>query len=865
RADAPIALIGDAGMGKTTLLDNVAEVAAATGIRTMAIAGDPISVDFPFRALRALLTDSERADGLGATETIRALVAAERSAGPALTAQDSTQVSEMVVGALSERLGATPSLLTLRDAHWVDEASLAALEGLLAASSRILLLIECRSDATDSRHPLGRFLTQIAAIRVELGGLPIEHVRTLAEGCLGVRSISAELANSLALRAGGNPFFVQQLALMMSAHGRVARQGDVAQLLAKPSVESIETVPSTIHDALASRIDRLDPHTLIALKAASVLGLTFEAAGVHAIYPIPVGAHELAHAFDRLIADNVIEPCPGRADTFRFRHALYREVTYSLMTQPQRTAAHSAAAAWIERERDPEEAIELLAHHWTQAEVAERAVPLLSLAARRTAGIWAGLGTIELVSTAQRLAHRERLEVDPLQRGEWDLLLAQAYRGAGEMAKADSLLAHGLETMGMHLPGSRLGRICAVALEVCRQLNTRVAPARRIGRLAEQRDRLTVLVDAHRALAIAAYSNDDLLAMALVNLRILNLVESAGLRSELPVQYSMAQLAAASAGARRPALRYRQLARRAAESQAEPLAKAHSRGYDAIFLLGEGLFPAAREQLDAVERCYEDTAPGSYILDVVVTWQGYVDYFTGHFSEAIEAYRRVYRAGLERGDPAMIAWGLNGQAMCLVARGEDELVLERLDRSRDLPMERLARIAWHSFRAVASVRLDALDEAAEHAQTAGSLLFAQRATVAILQPEYSALAEVAMHLRRSPGPESRTAAEFHRRLLRQFARLQRRFQVAVPMYLVRLGDHHRLRGEHGQAWRCYERAAGAARRHGMRFDDRVHRRGHRRVPSRRPAERRHMTDARLASTGSFLTRPGDLFAPAPYR
>lgn len=822
-AVAPVAVIGEAGIGKTTVIDAVARHAGTRGIGLVEIAGDPIAARFPMRALNSLVAepaDPSHGHRRTTTETLQSVVAAERSAGPALTGEEASRALDSVAAVLNERLPDGRLLVTMRDAHWVDDISLRVFERLLTLTDRIFLILECRPDVVDPDFPVGEFLGRTSARRVELRGLDVESLGTLAQRWLGVKAVSSELVRALATRAGGNPFFVQQLTTTMSQAGYVTRHGDVAQLLTRPSVESLAAVPSTIHDALSNRIDRLDPDALLALKAASVLGLSFETAAVRAIHPVSSRSGEVPDALWRLAALDLIEPVADGAESFRFRHALYREVTYSMLTQPQRTAAHSAAAVWIEQQEDSEDALELLAHHWTQADVADRAVPLLTTCARRSAEIWSGLGTIEWITTAQRLAARERLEIDPRQRGEWDLLLGQAYRGAGEMARADRLLADGLGQLSMTLPASAPRRLWAITREVGQQLATRLATSRRLGRLVEEQAHLTVVINAYRALSIAAFSNDDLLQMALVNLRILNLVEAAGLESEHAVHYSMAQLASACAGARWPALYYRRLARQAREVHPDSLTSSHSRTYDANFLIGDGNFAAARRQLDAAERHYNEVAPGSYIVDLVLSLQGYVDYFTGRFNDSAMVYRRLYQSGVDRGDPAMVAWGLNGQAMCRLAQGEDELVLEHLETSRDLPMERLAQIAWHSFYARASARLSRLDKATDHAETAGRLLFAQRATVAVLQPEYCALAEVALHLRRSGSGAARSrAAELHRRVLREFARLERRFAVARPMYHVVLADYHRYRGKEGEALSSYHRGMALARRLGMAFEE----------------------------------------------
>jgi tetratricopeptide (TPR) repeat protein len=816
---AALAVTGELGIGKTTVLDAIAAERTASGAATLTLQGDPMAPNSPFGALAPIL--DEQADGpmIGPTAALEELRAVEWSAGAALRpdAPDNS-VLDAATAALHQRLGHNRVLLIVRDAHWVDEASLAALERVSAQTDRVLLLLEARSEALGPARPIGRFLERVSALRIELSPLDGEEVRRLVERWLGVTELPSSLVATLAERAAGNPFFLRQLVLNLPQLGQVVRRGDVAQLLARPSVESLADVPGTIHDALAGRIDRLEPDALLTLKAASALGLTFELPALLAVHPLGSSETGAREALDRLVEAEIIEAGDGGEQTFRFRHALYREVTYSLLTQPQRTAIHTSAAQWIEREGDPDRAIDLFAHHWAQAEVADRAVPLLAAAARRSASFWAGQGTIELLTSAKRLAERAGLSIGAVEHGEWDVLLGQAYRAAGEIERADELFLSALARLDIPMPRSRAGRMTSIVAEASRQLANRTTGAR-VGRRSDERERLAVAISVCRALFVAAYQKDDLLQMGLLNLRILNLVEAAGLRDELPVQYSMAQLAAATAGASWLARRYRRLAMQAAEDEHGATA-AHSRTYDGVFLIGEGDFGTARDQLARAEEFYSKVVPGSYIEDVALTLRSYVAHFTGAFAESFECNRRVYESGAQRGDPSMVAWGLNGEAMSLVARGEDSRAIECLERTRELPMERLARIAWHSFYAVAGARLGTPEEARVQADAAIALLRGHWTSVAVLQVEYAALAETALLLRDRVAPSvSARDEELHRTVLRQFDRLRRRFPSAAPRYHLCEGDLGLYRGHVRRARRCYERATELSGRLGMPVEE----------------------------------------------
>lgn len=812
RPVAPVAVIGEPGIGKTALLDAAAPpLERDAGLRIAAIRGDPIARDYPFRPLAPLLDSSDR--------ELREIVAAESGAGAVLRAEDPEPAAVGVVSAaLRDRLADGPTVLTIRDAQWVDAGTLAALEHAVAVPDGLRLLLECRRDDARPDSALGQFLGRTAAVRIELAGMEREYVHALAARWLGVKALSDDLVAVLSERAQGNPFFVQQLALTLPEHGLV-RRGDVAQLLSAPSVESSFDVPVTIHDVLASRIDALDPDAMLALKAASVLGLSFTFDALAAVHPRALSAAELSASLATLQRDGLVEPASTEASAdhgYRFAHALYREVTYSLLTQPQRVAAHVAAAEWIERRGGSEDAVELLAHHWTQADVAERAVPYLSEAARRSAELWPGRNAIDLVLTAKQLAERDGLAIDALQRAGWDIVLGEAYRGAGELDRGNASLAAAVRGLGLAFPETTLSRGVALGRAIGSQAWTRVAPGARVGRLASERERALLARAAFEELFTAAFVEDDLLQMALVNLRILNLTEAAGLADLLPGQYAMAQLAAASGGARRIAQMYGRLAERAIPGGSE-MSVAQTNVYGANVLLGDGDFDGARRRLVEAKRFFE-AIHGSYIYDILDSLIGWADYFAGRLGDALASYRDVYASGVKRGDPGMVAWGLNGQALCALARGEDELALECLEGSRELPMAYIARTAWHSFSAVAHARLGSHDEAWAQLRSAEPLVLRRGSSVVFMSVHYECTAEAALILRarRWGTPADQEAiARLHRRVLTRASGLRHRLRTAQPGYLVARGDELALRGEPRGAALRYRRALDWAARLGM--------------------------------------------------
>jgi adenylate cyclase len=161
---------------------------------------------------------------------------------------------KLLLGALSER---APTVLMLEDMHWVDAASQDVLPGL-----RLLALVAQRPGWTAPWSEWG--WTE----RITLRPLREAEAALLAGAVLGGIALSPELEAYVAERAGGNPFFVEELLhALEEADGLIQRDG--AMTLA-PGIA--ERLPSTLTEVLLARLDRLEGQARNVAQVASVIG-----------------------------------------------------------------------------------------------------------------------------------------------------------------------------------------------------------------------------------------------------------------------------------------------------------------------------------------------------------------------------------------------------------------------------------------------------------------------------------------------------------------------------------------------------------------------------------------------------------------
>src|SRR5262249_38275859 len=142
-------------------------------------------------------------------------------------------------------------------------------------------------------------------------------------------------------------------------------------------------LPDTVQGVVTSRIDRLRPAAQLTLKVASVIGRVFPLRILRDLYPIEDDREALPEhlrALRRLDLTRLEAPEPALA--YSFKHAITREVAYNLMLVAQRRDLHRAAAQWYEchHAQDLAPLYALLAHHWGEAEVEDRAIDYLEKA-----------------------------------------------------------------------------------------------------------------------------------------------------------------------------------------------------------------------------------------------------------------------------------------------------------------------------------------------------------------------------------------------------------------------------------------------------------------------------------------------------
>jgi len=381
-----IGVVGDAGVGKSRLCFEFLERCRARGLMTYETHGVAHGKSVPLlpilRLFRAFFGITEQDSDATARERIagrlllldeqfRELlplmfdflgVASPEDPAPRVDADTrQRQLFAIVRGVTQARADRETTVALLEDLHWFDGGSEAFLEPLLdlPPGARSLIVLNFRPEYA------GAMMHRSSYQQVSLQPLGPEAITELLNDLLGNDASLGRLPDVICERTGGNPFFIEEVALSLAEAG-VLRGTKGAYQLVKPVGEV--GIPRSVHDILAARIDRLDERDKQVLQSAAVIGKKFPETVLRRIVELP--DTDLVTALRVLQNAEFIYEASLYPDTeYAFKHPLTQLVTYETQLRDRRARIHAAVARVIEDLRPDklDEQAALLAYHWEEA------------------------------------------------------------------------------------------------------------------------------------------------------------------------------------------------------------------------------------------------------------------------------------------------------------------------------------------------------------------------------------------------------------------------------------------------------------------------------------------------------------------
>ncbi len=324
---AVLDLVGDAGIGKTTLLDATAERARAAGMNVLVARPTPTEASFSYAALGDLLDELVPAGGpvhaaLPKPQQEALDVALMRATAPDRSLEGAP-VAAAVRTVLHRLAEAEPLIVIVDDGQWLDRASDDVLRFAFRrlGGHRIGVIVGRRTIGPDDR-PTSPLVDAAGdgATTLALGRLSIAALYRIIEERLGIR-VSRRHLDQIERLSAGNPFYALE----------------IARTIQETPPGGTLKLPAHAADALREVLDRLPEPTRLALVRA-------------AAHRAPTGAEVSLDALDAAERAGIVTIDP--AGHVRFTHPTWTLTVYESASAAERRAAHRALA---ELATEPEE------------------------------------------------------------------------------------------------------------------------------------------------------------------------------------------------------------------------------------------------------------------------------------------------------------------------------------------------------------------------------------------------------------------------------------------------------------------------------------------------------------------------------
>jgi class 3 adenylate cyclase/predicted ATPase len=287
----------------------------------------------------------------------------------------------------------SPVLMIFEDAHWADPTSLELFGRIMSriATHCVLLLITFRPEFNPP------WIGQPHVTSLTINRLTRREVEAMIDRVVGNKLLPANIQQDIIERTDGIPLFVEEMTKAVVE----AECEETAERTAAAVPSPALAVPASLHASLMARLDRLGGPTKEIVQIGAAIGREFSHTLLAAAVDKPEA--ELGSALDRIVAAGLLlrQGVPPLA-TYLFKHALVQDAAYGTLLREPRRALHARIAETLESgfaeiaENQPE----ILARHYTEAGLNEKAAGLWGKAGQRSVARSALVEAVEQLTRA---------------------------------------------------------------------------------------------------------------------------------------------------------------------------------------------------------------------------------------------------------------------------------------------------------------------------------------------------------------------------------------------------------------------------------------------------------------------------------
>lgn len=877
-----LVLMGEAGIGKSRLFEDLVRQAETLDVKTFVGSGDGIEKSNPYHAWRPIFDKifeiedlPAQSDFTGETDAaitervVEKLVRIDPDLvryaplidvvlpihipDNELTSAMSgeirgSNVREILARLLAFEASTTPLLIVLEDLHWFDSASWALLVDVQQKVRPLFLALNTRPLSDPVPAQFRQIIDAPGTRLVKLEAMMLDDVEALVCQRLGVKSVPPMIGRLIREKSEGHPFFAEELAYALRDSGTLVIENQECQLYSRFMNFEDLALPDTLQAAITNRIDSLDPSQQLTLKVASVIGRIFAFRLLQAIHPIEADKSALPDYMETLtrLSLTLIESEPPDL-AYIFKHAVTQEVAYNLMLFSQRAQLHQAVAEWIEEnyEKNIEAYYALLAHHWSQAaETSEaqqdahallKAVEYLDKAGEQAVQNYANQEVIQFFTQAlaldEKLSGPEAGQIAQdrrIRRARWHSRIGLAHYGLGSLPGCERHVREALQLLGYPIPNSRMQFGLGLLPQIVRQVLHRFFPSRHIGVLqGQERNVATEVSRLYELMGRVYFYSQETLPIMYCALYCVNTAEKAGPSPELASSYSAMAILAGFAQLHSLAETYVQRALAIAEQSNDPSNLITVSVVTSVYQITVGKWEEVRARAEKAKAICEQVGDYRQWGDsaVVLAESALI---SGDIQYAVNIQKVLLEDARRRRNPLQQGWGLFGVAANNIRLGNEALAIPMLEEALQI-LEEIpnlgSSINTNGQLALAHLRLGQSEQALAYAGRVIDLASDISPTVYSMDLGFAAVAEVYFELweKTLHDPNRQLDTDKYRLLAERAIKLLRAFQKVFPIgeppaYYYE-GWYEWLRGKPQNAIKFWRKGLDAAQKFNMPYEE----------------------------------------------
>ena len=353
--DGIVLIEGEAGIGKSKLVEDLIQNAQKSGASLLIGGGDTLEKSTPLFAWRPIFGELFGLDSLPEDISIRRRCVVDRLRSNeklsrlaplinvvlSLDIQDTNltkqmtgevraaNTDELLLELLRIAAGENGLLIIIEDAHWLDSASWDLALKVSREVSPALLVVTTRPLYDPVPEEYCFLAAEERTKTISLKVLPRDETLSLVCQSLGVESLPTAIGDLIQKKSEGLPLFSEELAYAMRDAGVITIKSGQCELASGAGSPRSFDFPDTVQGVIVSRIDRLVPSQQLLLKVASAIGRTFPFDILRELHPIPRDIPAMPSNLEELerldfITTEDLEP----ELSYLFKHVIIREAAY---------------------------------------------------------------------------------------------------------------------------------------------------------------------------------------------------------------------------------------------------------------------------------------------------------------------------------------------------------------------------------------------------------------------------------------------------------------------------------------------------------------------------------------------------------